>query len=397
MNKVQKLQLPLQTMSLVAGFMVWVIISSLLPFIKEDIVMTPVQLAWVTAIPVILGSLLRIPLGYLTNRLGARKVFTACFAILLFPLYYLSIADTFMDLMIGGLLLGFGGAIFSVGVTALPKYFPKERHGFVNGIYGMGNMGTALTAFSAPAIANLLGWSTTMQLFLVLLIVFALLNLLFGDRQEPKVMTPLVDQIRSVYKNHKLWMLGIFYFITFGAFVAFTIYLPNFLVSHYHLEKVDAGMRTAGFIMLATFIRPLGGWMADKWNPFKVLIYVFAGLTIAAILLSFSPEIGLYTLGCLTIAVCCGIGNGAIFKLVPFYFLKQAGIVNGIVSAMGGLGGFFPPLILTILHKLTGHYAIGFMALSEVALASLVIAVWMYSKDKAERKMAENGNAELIG
>lgn len=379
---IQNIQLPLQTLSLVLGFMVWVIISSLLPFITEDIALAPNQLAWVSAVPVILGSVLRVPFGYWTNRFGARNMFFFSLLVLIAPVFYISTADSFVDLLIGGLLLGVGGAIFSVGVTSLPKYYPKEKHGFVNGVYGIGNLGTAITAFLGPVIATRFGWSFAIQSYIILLIAFALLNFFLGDRQEPKVDTPITEQIKSVYRNPKLWFLSIFYFITFGSFVAFTIYLPNFLVAHFQLDKVDAGLRTAGFIALATFMRPLGGWMGDKWNSFKILMFVFAGLTFAGILLSFTLSLTLYTIGCLSVAICAGIGNGVVFKLVPFYFSKQAGIVNGIVSAMGGLGGFFPPLILTMLHNLTGHYAIGFMALSEVALASLVLVVWMYQEEK---------------
>ncbi|MCM3662998.1 MFS transporter [Mesobacillus subterraneus] len=380
--KTQKLQLPVQTLSLVAGFMVWVILSSLMPFIKEDIQMSANQVAMATAIPVVLGSILRIPIGYWTNKFGARKLFFISFTLLLFPVYFISLADSYSDLLIGGLFVGIGGAIFSVGVTSLPKYFPKERHGFVNGIYGVGNLGTAISTFSAPVIASQFGWQTTVKFYLILLVAFAAINFFLGDKKEPKVVTPLGDQIKSVYKNQKLWALSLFYFLTFGSFVAFTIYLPNFLVSHFDLEKVDAGIRTAGFIALATFFRPIGGWLGDKFNSFIILMFVFAGMTISGILLSFMPSLTLYTIGCLAVAICAGIGNGTVFKLVPLYFSKQAGIVNGIVSAMGGLGGFFPPLMLAFLFNLTGHYAIGFMALSQVALASLIIVIWMYYQDK---------------
>ncbi|MFZ3577274.1 MFS transporter [Virgibacillus sp. DJP39] len=379
---IRKLQLPLQTMNLVMGFMVWVILSSLMTFIIDDIQMTPQQVSWVTATPVILGSLLRIPMGYLANIFGARKIFIISFILLLFPVYYVSIADSFADLLVGGLFLGIGGAVFAVGVTSLPKYYEKERHGFVNGIYGVGNIGTALTAFAAPVIAGQLGWSLTVQLYMVLLGIFILANLFFGDKQEVKVKTPLLQQIKGVYRNEKLWFFCLFYFVTFGSFVAFTVYLPNFLVNNFGLDNVDAGLRTAGFIALTTFLRPLGGWLADKFQPLIILMYVFSGFTLAALLLSFAPSINLYTVGCLSIAVAAGIGNGVIFKLVPMYFNKQAGIANGIVSAMGGLGGFFPPLILTTLYNLTGHYAIGFMALSQVALASLIIVIWMFYNDK---------------
>lgn len=380
--KSKALQLPLQTFSLIAGFMVWVILSALMPFIKEEIQLSANQLALVTAIPVVLGSILRIPIGFWTNRFGARKLFFISFLLLLFPIFYISTSSTYVDLLIGGLFLGISGAVFSVGVTSLPKYYPKERHGFVNGIYGAGNIGTAITTFAAPVLATQLGWQTTVKLYLILVLIVALLNFLFGDKHEPKVSTSLSEQIKGVYKNEKLWFLSLFYFLTFGAFVAFTIYLPNFLVAHFSLDKVDAGLRTAGFIAIATIMRPVGGFLGDKFNSFKILMLVFGGLTVSGILLAFTPSLTMYTIGCLTIAFCAGIGNGTIFKLVPMYFSKQAGIVNGIVSAMGGLGGFFPPLILSILFNLTGHYAIGFMALSQVAMASLIIVIWMFYQEK---------------
>ena len=340
--KTEKLQLPLQTSSLIVGFMVWVIISSLMPHIRTDIALTPGQVSLVTAVPVILGSLLRIFIGFWTNRFGARWLFTISFFILMFPIYFISIADSFIDLIIGGLFLGIAGAVFSIGVTSLPKYYPKEKHGFINGIYGSGNIGTAITSFAAPVLAAGFGWRSAVRMYIVLVFIFALLNLIFGDRREPRVQTSFTRQWKEIYRETRMWFLSLFYFITFGSFVAFTVYLPNFLVEHFHLEPVDAGLRTAGFIVLATAMRPLGGWLADKFDAFVILVYVFSGITLAGALLAFSPSLALYTAGVLTIALCAGIGNGTVFKLVPLYFTKQAGIVNGIVSAVGGLGGFFP-------------------------------------------------------
>jgi NNP family nitrate/nitrite transporter-like MFS transporter len=377
-------QLIIQTGSLVAGFMVWVLISSLMPFIKVDIQLTSSQIAWTTAVPVILGSLLRVPIGYWTNRYGARILFTISFIILLIPIALLSYANSLLTLILGGFLLGIGGAVFSIGVTSLPKYYEKTKHGFINGIYGAGNIGTAITSFSAPVLATTYGWRNTIKIFLIVVLIFAILNFIFGDKKERKVNISLLEQIKGVYKNPKLWFLSLFYFITFGSFVAFTIYLPSFLVNHFELDKVDAGLRTAGFIALATFFRPIGGWLGDKVNPFLILMAVFFSLTFAGFLLSFTPSLPIYSFGCLLVAFFAGIGNGAIFKLVPLYFSNQAGIVNGIVSAMGGLGGFFPPIILTILFDWTGHYAIGFMSLSEFSLASLVIVVWLYYQDKLD-------------
>lgn len=379
---IKKVQLPLQTLNLVVGFMVWVLISSLLPFIREDIMIAPEKTAIVTAVPVVLGSILRIPLGYYANVLGARMIFFISFIILLVPVYYISIATTLTDLVIGGTFLGIGGAVFSVGVTSLPKYYPKEKHGLINGIYGMGNIGTAISTFAAPVLAAKFGWTATVQFYLVLLLAFVALNFFLGDRQEKRQKSSITEQIKSVYKNDKLWFFSLFYFITFGSFVAFTVFLPSFLVDYFALDKVDAGMRTAGFIVLATLVRPIGGLLADKFQPLFLLLWVFGGLTLASIILAFSPAIGLYTVGVLLIALMAGIGNGVIFKLVPFYFNKQAGIANGIVSMMGGLGGFFPPLLLSIIFSITGSYSIGFMALSQVSLVSLVLVLWLYYMDR---------------
>ncbi|MDQ0158284.1 nitrate/nitrite transporter [Alkalibacillus salilacus] len=381
---IKKVQLPLQTMNLLVGFMVWVIISALIPFMQEDIQIAPERISLLTAVPVILGSVLRIPLGYYANLIGARITFIVSFILLLLPVFYISEASSFTDLLIGGIFLGIGGAIFSVGVTSLPKYYEKEKHGLVNGIYSVGNVGTAVTTFAAPVIASQIGWSATVKLYLVLLLIFAVLNIFLGDRKEEKVKQPIISQIQGVYKNEKLWLFSLFYFITFGSFVAFTVYLPNFLVTHFGLESVDAGMRTAGFIVVATFIRPVGGWLGDRFSPQHLLVGVFSIYTFAAILLAFSPSIELYTIGTLAIAVSAGIGNGVIFKLVPMYFSKQAGIANGIVSMMGGLGGFFPPIILSTVFAITGHYAIGFMLLSQLALASLVLVFWMIFQGKLE-------------
>ncbi|WP_019240770.1 MULTISPECIES: nitrate/nitrite transporter [Bacillus] len=382
---IKKVQLPLQTMNLVLGFMVWVIISSLLPYIKEDIVIPDDKLAIIAAIPVVLGSVLRIPLGYYANIFGARIVFLVSFITLLFPVYFISEATSYMDLIIGGTFLGIGGAVFSVGVTSLPKYYPKEKHGLVNGIYGFGNMGTAVSTFAAPVVAAQFGWSTAIKFYLILLTVFAILNVFLGDRNEPKMKTPIVQQIKGVYKNEKMWFFSLFYFITFGAFVAFTVFLPNFLVSNFGLDKVDAGIRTAIFIVLATCCRTFGGYLGDKFDALKLLMGVFIGTVIGAVILSTSPNMILFTVGILIIALSCGIGNGVIFKLVPTFFMEQSGIVNGIVSMMGGLGGFFPPLVLSSILSYTGSYSLGFIALALFSIVSLILVIKLNKQDQQKK------------
>ncbi|MDT0702388.1 nitrate/nitrite transporter [Mammaliicoccus sciuri] len=382
-NNLGKVQLPLQTFSLMAGFMVWSILAPLMPYITQDISVEEGQKAIILAIPVILGSILRIPIGYFTNLLGSRLVFLVSFIILLFPVFYLSQAHSTTGLMIAGFFIGLGGAIFSVGVTSIPKYFPKEKHGFANGIYGMGNLGTAVSSFLAPPIAGIIGWQHTVQLYLIVLLIFAVLMFIFGDKEEHKVKIPMISQTKQVINNYKLYYFSFWYFITFGAFVAFGLFLPNFLVSHFEIDKVDAGIRTGIFIAIATLLRPIGGMLGDKFNALNVLKVFFIGLIAGAIVLSISHHLILFTIGCLTVSVCAGIGNGLVFKLVPTYFTKEAGVVNGIVSMMGGLGGFFPPLIITLVTSLTGSNHLAFFML---AIFGVIALITMMHMTKIERK-----------
>ncbi|APT15591.1 NarK/NasA family nitrate transporter [Staphylococcus epidermidis] len=378
-------QLTLQTLSLVAGFMAWSIISPLMPFISQDVDISPGQISVILAIPVILGSVLRVPFGYLTNIVGAKWVFFWSFIVLLLPIFLLGQAQSPGMLMLSGFFLGIGGAIFSVGVTSVPKYFSKDKVGLANGIYGVGNIGTAVSSFCAPVLAGAIGWQNTVRSYLIILSIFAILMFLLGDKNEPKVKIPLMAQVKDLSKNYKLYYLSLWYFITFGAFVAFGIFLPNFLVDHFSIDKVDAGIRSGIFIALATFLRPVGGVIGDKFNAVQALIIDFVIMIIGALILSLSSHIVLFTIGCLAISICAGIGNGLIFKLVPSYFSKEAGSANGIVSMMGGLGGFFPPLVITFVTSITGSSHLAFFFLAIFGVIALITMIHLNKKEKAVR------------
>ena len=378
-------QLTLQTLSLVAGFMAWSIISPLMPFISQDVDISPGQISVILAIPVILGSVLRVPFGYLTNIVGAKWVFFWSFIVLLLPIFLLGQAQSPGMLMLSGFFLGIGGAIFSVGVTSVPKYFSKDKVGLANGIYGVGNIGTAVSSFCAPVLAGAIGWQNTVRSYLIILSIFAILMFFLGDKNEPKVKIPLMAQVKDLSKNYKLYYLSLWYFITFGAFVAFGIFLPNFLVDHFSIDKVDAGIRSGILIALATFLRPVGGVIGDKFNAVQALIIDFVIMIIGALILSLSSHIVLFTIGCLAISICAGIGNGLIFKLVPSYFSKEAGSANGIVSMMGGLGGFFPPLVITFVTSITGSSHLAFFFLAIFGVIALITMIHLNKKEKAVR------------
>lgn len=168
------------------------------------------------------------------------------------------------------------------------------------------------------------------------------------------------------------WVLSLFYFLTFGGFVALGIYLPTLLKDMFGLSPTDAGARTAGFVVLATLMRPVGGWLADRWGGVRVLVYIFVAVAALGLLMgcAWMPT---FTVGALGAAAALGLGNGAIFKLVPQFFPKETGTVTGLVGAFGGLGGFFPPLALGLIRDATGGYAWGFVFLACFALACLAV------------------------
>lgn len=371
----KRYQLPLQTTDLIAAFMVWVILSTLLPFIREDIPLSSSTAAWVTAIPVILGSVLRIPFGYFAGEYGARKVYIASFIALLFPILFISVASTAQDLMVGGAFLGIAGAVFSVGVTSLPRYYPKHRQGFVNGVYGLGNGGTALTAFLAPTIATLYDWRLAVQLYLILVLIVVLLNIVFGDRNEAKLTSSFGAQFKAIRADARLWMFSIFYFVSFGAFVALTMIIPDFLVSHYYLDKISVGVIAGVFIVLAASLRIAGGWLGDHHNPYVLLAAFFLGIVLGAVLLSFSQTLQLFLAGLFLVGICCGLANGTVYKLVPDAFPDQIGIASGFVAMVGGFGGFFPPLVLSYFFTNAGTNEPAFLLLAQAAFFCGILSV----------------------
>jgi NNP family nitrate/nitrite transporter-like MFS transporter len=225
-------------------------------------------------------------------------------------------------------------------------------------------------------------------LWIPLLLLMALVFWTFGRNAptfEP-VKAPVAQRFRVFRREPLSWVLALFYFVTFGGFVAIGAYLPTLLVSEYGLDRTDAATRASGFVLLATLARPLGGYFGDRWGGAPVLNAVFAIVAVFAILLAFGPGMTIITIAFLGSAFMLGLGNGAVFKLVAERFPSEAGVVTGLVGAAGGLGGFFPPLVMGFVKDVTGAYAIGFMLLSEFALLCLLVNV-LVLQQRAQRLM----------
>jgi len=366
------LQLILSTGAFIVCFAVFGCVAAMTPAITERFGLTEAQVGVVLAIPVLLGSLGRIPLGMLTDRLGGRRVHLAVMSFSLLPAIFVPYAHSYSQLLFCAFLLGVPLAIFPVGVAFVSDWYPPRRQGTALGMMGMGNLGQCIALFGAPILAAHFGYQWAFWTYAALLLAWLAVFFTFAHdaprKQAPKNFRDFLQPLA----NPLSWMLSLFYFVTFGGFLAMAAYLPKFLTLTFHLAKPDAGFRAAGFVLLATCMRPVGGLLADRIGGRTILRWVFITTAFAAVLMS-CPYIPTFTLGALGMAAAIGLGNGAIFKLVPEYFPDSVGSVTGIVGAAGGLGGFFPPLLLGILRQYTGSFTLGFLLLSLFSLSCLLV------------------------
>lgn len=372
--------LVLATIAFTACFYAWSIIGPLSPALQKHLGLSEFQTAAMVAVPVLLGSLLRVPLGLLADIYGGRRVLSTLMGFSVLPIAALSVwHDSLTSIIALGFLLGIAGASFAVGVVFVNGWYAPERRGFALGVYGMGMGGTVLAALSAPRISDALGLSAP---FLVAAGVLAVTTMMFAttarDAVTPQPRTGrlnLLAPLAVFRRSPQAWALTLFYFLSFGGFVAMFLYLPKLLVGVHHLAKTDAGSRAAGFALLAVLARPAGGWLADRLDARRVLRVAFIATAALAVLLAFSyKHMVPLTIECLTLAVFLGLGTGAVFKLVAQWFPNQVGAVTGVVGAAGGLGGFFPPLVMAIVKSATGSYTLGFLLLAAVAAAALLVA-----------------------
>ena len=360
----------LGTISFTLCFAAWGLIGAFAPRFREMFHLSQSESAFLVAVPVLLGSLARLPMGLLTDRFGGRVVFTALMAAVAAPVWMAPAQSSYPALVAAAFFLGMAGSSFAIGVGYVSRWVPASEQGAALGIYGMGNIGQSAALSLGPVLAAAIGFAAVFRSMAVLLVVWAAaFALLSRDAPRPAGSQPKGwGAMAAVLAREKLaWLLAAFYFLTFGGFVAFSIYLPTLLKEEFSLAAADAGFRAGGFVVLATLMRPLGGWLSDRIGGARVLAAVFAGVAPFALLLAW-PSMVPFTVGALGCAALLGLGNGAVFKLVPQYFPAQTATVTGLVGAMGGLGGFFPPLLLAFFRSHLGAIWPAFALLSAAAL-----------------------------
>jgi NNP family nitrate/nitrite transporter-like MFS transporter len=266
-----------------------------------------------------------------------------------------------------------------VGVPFVNAWFPPQRRGAAVGIFGAGMGGTAISALSTVKLVNAYGTATPFVLTAVVLAAYAVVAyLLLRDAPDRPVPTaPLSSRLASALRLRITWQASALYAVAFGGYVAFSVYLPSYLKTAYGLTQADAANRMAGFVVLAVVMRPVGGWLSDRFPPTRVLGAALAVVAAGAVMQSFTPGLApTGTIAFLAMAAALGAGSGATFALVAQRApAQQVGSVTGVVGAAGGLGGFVPPLVMGVIYGRYGDYGLGLVLLALVALAALLLDV----------------------
>ncbi len=374
------LMLAIATLGFALNFWAWALLSPLGPRFKDALGLSAFQQALLVAVPVVVGALGRIPVGALTDRFGARTMFPLVSLATVVPVLYLGLwgSTSLGSLLVGGFFLGIGGTAFAVGVPFVSAWFPPERRGLAIGVFGAGMGGTAISALTTVKLVGAAGIATPFVLTAVVLSVYALVaSLVLRDAPGRAVPTePLASQLAATLRLPVTWQASALYAVGFGAYVGFSVYLPTYLHSAYGLAQEDATNRTAGFVLLAVVMRPVGGWLSDRLHPTRVLLGAFGVVVVGAALQSATPALlPLGTAAFMALAAALGAASGATFALVALLAPQhRVGAVSGVAGAAGGLGGFVSPLLMGSLYGRYGSYAVGLMLLALVATGTLLLS-----------------------
>lgn len=378
--------LSLAVLALVINFWAWTLLSPLGIRIANELHLSTSQLSFVLALPIIFGALGRIPLGILADRYGGRIILTLTSLLTAGAVAHLTFADSYYQMLLAAILLGIGGASFSVGVPFVSAWFSSKQRGLMLGIYSMGNVGTALSALVTPTLSDNIGKLQTFWLVAFCLVALAVIFWVCA-KDSPAWRPASLSARRSfgLAVNQRLtWDMSIVYALSFGAFVAFGVYLPVILKLSYDLSLTDAAARAGGFVLVATLARPFGGWLSDRIGARKV---VKAGLMFVAMLagfVAFQQSLELHiTVAYLSLAFVLGCCNGAVFAIVgKAAKAGSMGSVTGVVGAIGGIGGFLPPLLLGATYQYTHSFGWAYILLSIMSLVVFVYCTFCFRDKK---------------
>jgi NNP family nitrate/nitrite transporter-like MFS transporter len=357
------------------SFMVWVILGPLGVAIAKDFHLDPAQKGLMVAIPVLAGAFLRLVNGVLVDRIGPKKTGIISQVIVLAGLTvaWLLGVHNYHQVLALGVVLGVAGASFAVALPLASRWYPQEHQGLALGIAGAGNSGTALAALFAPLLAKHFGWQNVIGLAAIpLALAFVVYLALAKDAPEQPAPKKLAEYL-DVLKVPDAWWLMLLYGVTFGGFVGLASSLTIYFNSEYGLDPVIAGFFTAACVFAGSFIRPVGGALADRFGGVRTLTFVFALAAIGLSAASFHAPSAWVALAVLMFSMLAlGAGNGAVFQLAPQRFRKEIGVMTGLIGMTGGIGGFYLASTLGMAKKMTGTYQIGFLGFAALAVFALV-------------------------
>ena len=356
------------------SFMVWVLLGVLGVHIASDFGLTAGQKGLLVAIPILGGSLVRIPLGVLVDRIGPKRTGILGQLLVMIPLAWAWLfGRSLPEVMALGLLLGIAGGSFAVALPLASRWYPPQHQGLAMGIAGAGNSGTVLAALLAPRLAEHVGWHGVFGWALIPVVVTLLFYcLLAKESPSQPAPKPLRDYL-GLCRERDTWWFCLFYSFTFGGFVGLASFLVIFFHDQYGLAKVMAGNFTALCVFAGSFLRPVGGYLADRFGGIRMLTALFACASLGLMAVGMLPPLGVATALLFFVMACLGMGNGSVFQLVPQRFRQEIGVATGVVGAAGGLGGFLLPSFLGLFKDLWGSYGGGFLCVGMMGFTCLAL------------------------
>jgi NNP family nitrate/nitrite transporter-like MFS transporter len=355
------------------SFMAWVLLGPLAPFLREDLGLSATQTGLLTAIPLLGGSLFRPLLGALADRIGGRRTGVLGLVLTCIPLVMgWQFATTAVHFYGLGFMLGIAGASFAVALPLASRWYPPQYQGLAMGIAGAGNSGTLLATLFAPRIAERFGWAATFGLALVPIAMVLILFLwLARESPKPRTVTTARQYGELLGEADTLW-LSLFYSMTFGGFVGFASFLTTFFHDQYGVSRVQAGDFTTVVVVAGSLLRPVGGYLADRLGGYRLLVILLGGCAACIAAVAALPPVNIAVALLFVGLGMLGMGNGAVFQLVPQRFPERIGVVTGIVGAAGGLGGFALPFALGAVKDATGGYTLGLVGCALVFVVGML-------------------------
>lgn len=462
----------LNTLAFTVCFAAWMLNGVLVTFLSAHQVFDwgPVEIGWLMGIPVLTGSVFRLPAGILTDKFGGKPVYGALLLLCAVPMYLLSYADSFLEFALCSFGFGLAGVSFSIGIAFTSVWYPRENQGTALGIFGAGNAGAALTTLFAPTLlnnltdqgANLEGWRTLPTYYAAMLVVMGVVFLILTENKKPPTSSKNVAEMLHPLKDVRVWRFGLYYFLVFGCFVAFSQWLVPYFVNVYYVSLVTAGILAALFSFPSGVIRALGGWLSDVVGARKVMYWVLGSSVLISLMVTvprmeiyspgrgimakrdgmvtavseaavvvdgkqyplhekpaapehaddgivvfptkeawqepvvragqevkrkellakgvtrifFQANVWIFAVLVILLGSIWGIGKAAVYKHIPDYFPEEVGVVGGMVGVLGGLGGFFCPIIFGYLLEWTGLWTSCWMFMLGLSVACLF---WMHT------------------